>query len=117
MVCNFTLDKIYVHLAEVNGATRPEYRLPVLLGGAFFMPVTIILYGWITQEHWPAWLLLLDVGVMGVSPIIGVVPLMAYVVDAFGQYSASSMTVVLITRCLASTFLPLAIGPLTSKLG
>jgi hypothetical protein len=42
---------------------------------------------------------------------------MAYVVDAFGQYSASAMTATIITRCLTSTFLPLIIEPLTKKLG
>lgn len=42
---------------------------------------------------------------------------MAYVVDAFGLYSASALTAVLITRCLMSTFLPLLVGPLNDAVG
>jgi hypothetical protein len=54
---------------------------------------------------------------MGFSLLIGVVPLMAYIVDAFGIYSASATTAILVIRCLMGTFLPLAVGPLVGKLG
>lgn len=45
------------------------------------------------------------------------VPLMTYVTDAFGIYSASALTAVLVTRCLMSTFLPLSVVPVTDALG
>lgn len=45
------------------------------------------------------------------------VPLSLYVVEAFGLYSASAMTMVLVIRCLGSTILPLGIPPLTERLG
>ena len=45
------------------------------------------------------------------------VPLSSYVVDAFGIYSASAMTVILVVRCLGGTLLPLAIPPLTEAFG
>jgi hypothetical protein len=54
---------------------------------------------------------------MGFSLLLGVVPLMAYIVDAFGIYSASATTAVLVIRCLMGTFLPLVVGPLVEKLG
>jgi hypothetical protein len=44
------------------------------------------------------------------------VPLSAYVVDAFGMYSASAMTGIIVTRCLMGTFLPLVTEPLTVHL-
>lgn len=45
------------------------------------------------------------------------VSLMTYVTDAFGIYSASALTAVLVTRCLMSTFLPLSVVPVTDALG
>lgn len=42
---------------------------------------------------------------------------MTYVTDGFGLFSASAITAVLITRCLAGTFMPLATAPLTDKVG
>lgn len=49
--------------------------------------------------------------------MLATLPLMAYVVDAFGMYSASAMTAVIVTRCLMGTFLPLATEPLIEKFG
>lgn len=43
--------------------------------------------------------------------------MMTYVTDGFGLFSASAITAVLITRCLAGTFLPLVTEPLTEKVG
>lgn len=42
---------------------------------------------------------------------------MAYVVDAFGLYSASSVTAVIFTRCVMGTFMPLGVRPLSDQLG
>ena len=42
---------------------------------------------------------------------------MSYVVDAFGLYSASAMTALIVTRCLVGTFLPLTTGPLVARFG
>jgi O-antigen/teichoic acid export membrane protein len=44
-------------------------------------------------------------------------PMYAYVVDAFGLYSASAMTGVIVSRCLMGTFLPLTSTPLIENLG
>jgi hypothetical protein len=49
--------------------------------------------------------------------LMTMVPLSSYIVDSFGLYSASAMTMVLIARCSAGTLLPLAIPPLTDALG
>lgn len=81
------------------------------------MPVAIALYGWIPDFHWPIYLLLLSVALMGYLILMIMVSLTSYIVDAFGLYSASAMTIVLIARCLGGTLLPLAIPPLTDALG
>ena len=117
-MCNLFLDRLYTMLGKSRGGTsQPEYRLPFLIAGAVFMPVAIALYGWIPDSHWPVYLLLLSVAFMGCLLLMISVSLAAYIVDAFGLYSASAMTIVLIARCLGGTLLPLALPPLTDALG
>jgi hypothetical protein len=117
-MCNLFLDRLYNVLGKSHGATaRPEYRLPFLIAGAGFMPVSVGLYGWISESHWPVYLLLSSVALMGCFLLLISVSLASYIIDAFGLYSASAMTIVLIGRCLGGTLLPLAIPPLTDALG
>jgi hypothetical protein len=81
------------------------------------MPVTIALYGLIPEYHWPFYLLLLSVALMGTFLLMISVSLAAYIVDAFGLYSASAMTGILFARCLGGTLLPLAVPLITDALG
>lgn len=36
---------------SVNGETKPEYRLPPLIPGSFFIPIGLFIYGWTAQYH------------------------------------------------------------------
>jgi hypothetical protein len=117
LVCNFTLDRIYVRLRGPEGKGKPEYRLPLSIIGALLLPFSVTAYGWIAEYQLPAVLLLASVALMGFTLLLTVIPLSAYVVDACGMYSASAMTGVIVTRCLMGTFLPLAAGPLADRLG
>ncbi|CZR54254.1 related to multidrug resistance protein [Phialocephala subalpina] len=117
VVCNLFLDRVYIALGKSNGGTQPEYRLPFMIGAAAILPVVVALYGWAPSAQWPVYLLLLTVGLVGFVLITISIPLSSYVVDAFGLYSASAMTMVLLVRCLAGTLLPLAIPPLTDAVG
>jgi hypothetical protein len=47
MLGNIFSDRIYVMLAESRGGSRPEFRLPLMIGGAALMPVVVALYGWV----------------------------------------------------------------------
>lgn len=85
--------------------------------GGFTLPLVVALYGWIAEERLPVWLLLLSVGLLGTTILLSFIPLMAYVVDAFGLYSASAVTAVIVARCLLSTFLPLITKPMVDKVG
>ncbi|KAF7864105.1 hypothetical protein EAF04_007070 [Stromatinia cepivora] len=117
-VCNVLIDRIYIYFrTKNNNKSNPEYRMPLTVISAFILPISIVLFGWTAANEWPVALLLFLVGLQGFAILTGMVPLMAYVVDAFGLYSASALTAVLITRCLTSTFLPLVVGPLTDELG
>lgn len=91
--------------------------MPLVIASAILLPISVGFWGFSAQKQWPVAILLFSVGLLGFAILIGMVPLMAYVVDAFGNYSASALTAVLITRCLMGTFLPLAVAPLTNALG
>lgn len=118
VLCNLTLDRIYVKLRDSHkGVGQPEYRLPLVIIGGFTLPLVAVWYGWTADAHLPVPVLLLVVVMFGVTLMIGFLPLYAYVVDAFGLYAASAMTAVIVARCLAGTFLPLATGPLVDRFG
>ncbi|KAI1371665.1 MFS general substrate transporter [Hypoxylon crocopeplum] len=116
--CNLTLDRIYIKLRDSHkGVGQPEFRLPLVIIGGFTLPIVVAWYGWTAQAHLSVPVLLSSVAMTGVTLMLGFLPLYAYVVDAFGLYAASAMTAVIVSRCLAGTFLPLATGPLVSKFG
>lgn len=99
---------MYIKLGKRNsGVGLPEYRLPMAIFGAFLMPPSVALYGWCAHYELPLGLLLTSVICICMSFMLSILPLMSYVVDAYGFYSASALTGVIITRCLAGAFLPL----------
>jgi len=119
--CNFSLDRIYIHLRNKNkaqsGKGQPEYRLPLVIAGAFTLPFVVALYGWTAQLKVPLPLHLFSLGLLGFTMLFGFLPVMSYVVDAFSMYSASAMTALIVTRCLMGTFLPLVVEPIVKEVG
>jgi MFS family permease len=117
-VCNLLVDKLYVKLQARHGEKAyPEGRLPLPIVGAFAFPFIVALYGYAPGLHWPVWVLLLAVILMGAAIVAAIVPVLTYVTDAFELYSASAMTAVLVLRNLGGTFIPLASAPLIDKFG
>lgn len=118
IITNLLLDRTYIYLSNKgDGKGKPEYRLPLLIIGAFALPAVVILYGFGAQYKWHIAGYLIVVGLLGVCLIMAMVPGLAYVVDAFGLHSASAMTAILITRNLSSTVFPLLTAPLVRNLG
>lgn len=119
LICNLYLDKIYVRLREMSSDQigQPEHRLPLSIVGAVAMPPALAFYGWAAQTQLPLGVMLLSVALVGIGLLLTILPLSAYVVDAFGLYSASAMTGFIVARCLMGTFLPLATTPLVDALG
>ncbi|KAH8898348.1 major facilitator superfamily transporter [Thozetella sp. PMI_491] len=116
--CNVALDRIYIRLRNSHGGIGgPEFRLPLVIVGGTLLPLVVSLYGWAAELRIPLPFLLLSLGLMGSSLMLAFLPLMAYVVDAFGIYSASALTAVIVSRCLMGTFLPLATQPLVERFG
>jgi MFS family permease len=117
-IVNLLVDRLYVKLQARHGdKAYPEGRLPIPIVAAFAFPFIVAFYGFVPGLHWPVWTLLLAVILMGAAIVSCIVPMLTYVTDAFELYSASAMTAVLITRCLAGTFIPLASAPLTNRFG
>lgn len=118
ILCNMFLDKVYVKLRDMHqGVGQPEYRLPFIILGSILFPIPVLMYGWATQWHLHVAVLLSAVVLLGIFLMLSFLPLMAYVVDAFGIYSASAVSAVIVTRCLMGTFVPLATEPLVSEFG
>ncbi|OAQ91640.1 MFS multidrug transporter [Purpureocillium lilacinum] len=117
-ICNLSLDRIYVKLKTKNdGVGLPEYRLPLAIVGAFILPPGVALYGSCAEYRLPLWLLYASVVWVRMALILVFLPLMAYVVDAYGIYSASAMTGVIVVRCLAGAFLPVVTVLVIQDLG
>lgn len=118
LVLNHSLDKVFVRLRAKNGGVeRPEYRLPFVILGSFLLPLAIAFYGWVPQLHLSVLFLYLAITLFGATLTFCFMPTLTYVVDAFGLYSASALTAMIVTRCLMSTFLPLLADPLVDKFG
>lgn len=118
-ICNSTLDRIYASMkaSRGGGVGRPEFRLPMAIAGGVALPAAIALYGWAAQLRLPLPVMLLAAVLVGSALMLAFLPLSAYVVDAFGLYSASAMTGMIVVRCLMGTFLPLLTAPLVDGFG
>lgn len=53
-VLGSTSDRLLKYLTEKNGASKPEYRLPAMIPGSFFVPIALFVYGWTAyyKVHW-----------------------------------------------------------------
>ncbi|KAI9835252.1 MAG: hypothetical protein M1819_002396 [Sarea resinae] len=122
LMCRFTLD--YFRLRGLlfqkpdDGATPlPENRLIPIIPAMIIYPVGLLLYGWSLQErlHWivPA----VATGFCGFSLSSSTTPIMNYLVDIFGDRSASAVAAVLPLRYIAGAFLPVAAPYMYSSLG
>ncbi|UNI13506.1 hypothetical protein JDV02_000246 [Purpureocillium takamizusanense] len=119
VICNLTLDRIYIKLSNDNnkGVGLPEFRLPLTLIGVATMTPAVALYGWCAEYRLPLYLFVVSVVWIRVSMTVAFVPLMPYVVDACGTYSASALTGTIVIRCLAGTFCPLLTAEMIERMG
>lgn len=89
----------------------------MLIIGGLTLPPAVALYGWCAEYRLSLVLFLFSVICIRFSLFLVMLPLMAYVVDATGHYSASALTGIIVLRCLGGAFLPLSIPPLIENLG
>ena len=96
---------------------KPEHRLPPILLGSASIPIGLLIYGW-TAEQKVFWLVpILGTVFVGLGLILTFMPVMMYLVEAYGIYAASATAANTVFRSLGGTFLPLAGKPLYDALG
>ncbi|KAL1708221.1 major facilitator superfamily domain-containing protein [Schizophyllum commune] len=97
-------DAAYHHLSKKhnNGKGKPEYRVPVLIVGSFFVPIGIFWYGWSAQAriHWI--MPIIGSGIFG----FGILPIQLYLVDTF-TYAASAVSAATFLRSMLGFAFPL----------
>ncbi|RSL84949.1 hypothetical protein CDV31_016637 [Fusarium ambrosium] len=111
-------DRIYLKLSNKNeGVGKPEFRVPLMVPGAFLLPTGLFIYGWsaAAPTHW----IVPNIGAMLFSAgmIVGFQCLQTYIVDAYARYAASAMAAVVVARSLAGFGFPLFAPYLYNSLG
>ncbi|KAF2106212.1 putative MFS multidrug transporter [Lophiotrema nucula] len=109
-------DKLIKVLA-VDGAFKPEYRLPPLIPGAYFIPVGLFWYGWSAakQTHW----IVPIIGTVwvGIGSNILMMCIATYFIDAHPLHEASATAASTAVRSLIGALVPLAGRSMYQALG
>lgn len=100
-----------------SGTMQPEYRLPPLVVGAFFIPAGLFLYGWSAQykTHWIV--PIIGTAFIGIGNIAVFMCIVSYLVDAFTTYAASALAANTVVRSIMGATLPLAGQSMYAALG
>lgn len=118
MISHVSLDRVYHVMKESHGnhVGQPEFRLPIAIAGSLALPPGILLYGWTSEFELPLHTMAFSLFLLGASIMLVILPLSAYIVDAFTLYSASALTAFVISRCLMCTMMPLVTATLIERL-
>lgn len=112
------LDLIYRKLKDRNGGVgRPEFRLPSMVPGTFFLPIGLIILGWTAQNK--VFWLVPDIGIafIGGGMILNFQSIQTFVIDAFTLHAASALAAVSFLRSLAGFGFPLFAPAMYNALG
>ncbi|KAJ5109075.1 MFS multidrug transporter [Penicillium angulare] len=101
-------DRIIKTQSAHSGTMKPEYRLPPLVVGAFFIPAGLFLYGWSAYYKMPWIVPVIGTALVGIGNIAVYMCITSYLVDAFTLYAASALAANTVIRCILGALLPLA---------
>ncbi|KAI0091946.1 multidrug resistance protein 4 [Irpex rosettiformis] len=110
-------DKVYHSLSIRNGGKgKPEFRVPALIFGSFFVPVGLFWYGWSAQAkiHWI--MPIIGTGVFGFGMMTTYLPIQLYLVDTF-TYAASALAAASVFRSTLGFAFPLFGSQMYAALG
>ncbi|CAP81116.1 hypothetical protein NUH16_008968 [Penicillium rubens] len=107
-ICAPLNDRIYRRLKARNADVgKPEFRVPLLFVGAFFIPAGFFIYGWTAQYrcHWIA----PNIGAVlfGTGNIIAFQCIQTYMVDTYTRFAASALAAGAFLRSIAGFGFPL----------
>jgi hypothetical protein len=74
-----TSDRLLTYLSAKNGGEKkPEYRLPPMIPGSFFVPASLFIYGWTAYYH-THWIVpIIGTSFLGIGMLISFVSGMVY---------------------------------------
>jgi multidrug resistance protein len=101
-------DRIYRALkGRNNGVGKPEFRVPLMIPGAFLVPVGLFIYGWSAQAH-THWIVP-NIGacIFAAGTIMSFQCIQTYIVDSYTRYAASAVGAATVLRSLAGFGFPL----------
>lgn len=113
-----TNDRMVVKLTKQNGGVyEPEFRLPLAMYFAAFIPISLLWYGWSIERkaHWMVPIVgsaFYGWGMLGVFVLV-----QQYMVDSFSIYAASAVAANRCAISIAGCTMPLAGPPLYNALG
>lgn len=121
--CIFTLDYFSkVGLSRIKRRGKawshgPSDRLLPIIPAMVACPAGLLLYGWSLQRNWHWIVPTLSTTLCGFSLASSTTPIMTYLVDIFGDRSASAIAALLPLRYVVGTFLPVASPYMDASLG
>jgi hypothetical protein len=135
VICLIGIPKYIAAKRAAGAAYTSETLLPMMIPGAFIIPVSLFWYGWSVECNAPYIVPIIGTGFFGasfLSTFVGTsysqehnasltqsfeVPMQVYLVDVFQIYAASATAASVILRSLVGAFLPLAGSPMFQALG
>ncbi|KAL6885677.1 MFS general substrate transporter [Trichoderma evansii] len=109
--CAPFLDRVYADMKRRNapdgGLGRPEFRLPIMIPGAVLVPLGLFIFSWTAEvpTHWigPN----IGAAIYSAGTIITFQCIQGYMIDSYGQYTASAVAATTMLRSLAGCGFPL----------
>jgi CCR4-NOT transcription complex subunit 1 len=101
-------DRIFRFLTkQINGKGLPEFRIPIMIPATDILAIGLFWYGWSAEAR--LFWLMPDIGIalFAAAAYICTVSKNIYVVDTYGQYSASALAATSMLRCLVGFVFPL----------
>ncbi|KAI9745690.1 MAG: hypothetical protein M1818_001224 [Claussenomyces sp. TS43310] len=110
-------DRIYRLLKKRGGGVgKPEFRVPLMVPAAFFVPIGLFWYGWSAQAH-THWIMPnIGIAIFGSGVIISFQCMQTYIVDSYTRYAASAVASATVLRSLAGFGFPLFAPYMYAKL-
>jgi MFS family permease len=117
LVYTISLDRIYRYLStKHDGKGKPEFRIPIMAPGTVLLGLGLFWYGW-SAEYTLQWIMPnLGCALFVAGAMVCTSSVNAYVVDTYGQFSASAIAAISILRCFAGFSFPLFAPELYSLL-
>ena len=115
------LEKTYTRKSQ-TGTVTPEDRLPGMLIGGPFVPISLFIFGWTSPPYVPvgggSWVGPTFAGIpFGFGMVLVYFSANAYLIEAFPDYVASALAAKTVVRSAAGAAMPLFITQMFHALG